>query len=182
LVDLVESGVVGRFGLGRRNVVDRLKQSTVVLHSGNSVTDSTPGNSAGVALNLNGDALLRTASYKVDTKIAARHGPANSITPIGEKLLDILLKLRTAHRVDIHDLECPELPVFDYKMNRDCGDYDPESRRCGREKDRRLLGGRRPLGLFADSAISDGVVFVNGVNCIIPANLHWFLRLGWWRR
>jgi len=96
-----------------------------VLHSGNSVTDSTPGNSAGVALNLNGDALLRTASYKVDTKIAARHGPANSITPIGEKLLDILLKLRTAHRVDIHDLECPELPVFDYKMNRDCGDYDP---------------------------------------------------------
>ena len=38
------------------------------------------------------------------------------------------------------------------------------------------------LGLFADSAISDGVVFVNGVNCIIPANLHWFLRLGWWRR
>jgi polyvinyl alcohol dehydrogenase (cytochrome) len=25
------------------------------------------------------------------------------------------------------------------------------------------------LGLFADSAISDGVVFVNGVNCIIPA-------------
>jgi polyvinyl alcohol dehydrogenase (cytochrome) len=25
------------------------------------------------------------------------------------------------------------------------------------------------LGLFADSAISDGVVFVNGVNCLIPA-------------
>ena len=25
------------------------------------------------------------------------------------------------------------------------------------------------LGLFADSAISDGVVFVNGVNCVIPA-------------
>ena len=25
------------------------------------------------------------------------------------------------------------------------------------------------LGLFADSAISDGVVFVNGANCIIPA-------------
>jgi len=30
LGDLVESGVVGRFGLGRRNVADRLKQSTVV--------------------------------------------------------------------------------------------------------------------------------------------------------
>jgi hypothetical protein len=27
---LVESGVVGRFGLGRQNVADRLKQSTVV--------------------------------------------------------------------------------------------------------------------------------------------------------
>jgi len=38
------------------------------------------------------------------------------------------------------------------------------------------------LGLFADSAISDGVVFVNGVNCLIPAKPLSFLRPGWWRR